>query len=432
MELDVDVDLLSDSVLSALKESAITLLSKLAAPGSDELWSFRDIVWPAWRENAEPGLVLVPLDRIGAEQGHSGTHVMIGYFVDKTKKSPVFPSKPMVVKNYRHEPGAEYHKLETEQANGLAVKEFVAYHKDAFAIPIHYNATGELSFLWSPFASSKWIFETVVNAGNAKLTLGANDFLALLRAKDDLNQLERVMTLVFRLLMPLHRRNGGAKRKKVDLVDHYKWYLRNVDKKGDWGDKWSQIWGLSHVERIQDFNKTWTNPFFVLESLKSLGKQPVYCGATHGDLHPRNIVMTEYGIPHIIDFGWSSADSHIAKDFVLLESNLRFVTLPSSISSSDLSKLARWVEFNAPPPKLKNTHAMGAIRLIEVLRDNAKTHFADKVDWDVEYIIPLFLVSFGLLLHIESYDNQMSARYTVLSLADYIYKSVLPRLKTIA
>jgi len=53
----------------------------------------------------------------------------------------------------------------------------------------------------------------------------------------------------------------------------------------------------------------------------------MFLGAIQGDLHPGNIVYTRGGRPAIIDFGWASDKAHVAKDFVLLECNLRFLFL---------------------------------------------------------------------------------------------------------
>lgn len=427
MELQIEVDILDEDRMEALKSSASDLLRKLIPDRkSGEIWSFRDVVWPAWEPSTVPSLVLVPLDRLGAAQGFSGTHVMIGYFIDTREDGTSFPSKPMVVKNYLHDSTSTYHKLEDENARGDSVKDFVAYHKDSFAIPIHFNKSGDLSFLWSPFASSKWVFETV--SKSSRLSLSTSDFLGLLRERTEIVRLKEIISIVFQLLMPLHVLNGRASAQKVDILKHYKWYLRDIDPTSDWGSDWAKrTWGPKTQRKVKDLDREWTNPFWVLEKLRSLKPQLLYCGATHGDLHPRNIVFTDFGIPHIIDFGWSGVDSHIAKDFALLECNLRFVTLQTSLGSEDLLKLANWISFGETPPTLKSRYGNETIELITHLRKTAEDHFRDPNDWDLEYILPMFLISFGLLKHIQQYDNQIATRYTVLSLADYVARHILPK-----
>jgi thiamine kinase-like enzyme len=61
---------------------------------------------------------------------------------------------------------------------------------------------------------------------------------------------------------------------------------------------------------VEEFGTTYKNPLWVLSKLKSFSCD-IYCGAIHGDLHPKNIMLSESGVPRIIDFGWTSYDSHI-------------------------------------------------------------------------------------------------------------------------
>ena len=62
-------------------------------------------------------------------------------------------------------------------------------------------------------------------------------------------------------------------------------------------------------------------------------------GAVHGDLHPKNIVLGNYGNVQIIDFGWAGVDPHVVVDYALLDINIRGTTLPSQISEHSILDL---------------------------------------------------------------------------------------------
>jgi hypothetical protein len=52
--------------------------------------------------------------------------------------------------------------------------------------------------------------------------------------------------------------------------------------------------------------------------------------AIHGDLHLSNIVISD-GQPRPIDFAWARLGDHILKDYVMMESSLRFMRFPQYI-----------------------------------------------------------------------------------------------------
>lgn len=72
----------------------------------------------------------------------------------------------------------------------------------------------------------------------------------------------------------------------------------------------------------------------------------------------------------------------------------------------------------------------GRLTLITSIRDAASSHFGAAPAWDVEYLVPLFLVAFGLLTHARSCDNLIAARLFVLTLARLIEARILPGLAT--
>lgn len=217
-----------------------------------------------------------------------------------------------------------------------------------------------------------------------------------------------------------------AEIQRRKLVEEYKWYLRGIDQ--DWAERWKNVWAEEKTEEIEDFDRKWVNPFWVLEKLKPL-EIPLYCGSVHGDLHPRNVLLSVDRFPRLIDFGWAADSVHIAKDFVLLECNLRFGVLRPDISFEIIKMMAQWISFDAECLDLGDEYCDKQVTLIKTLRKIAKEHFPSRTDWDNEYILPLFLVALGLLKYLSAFDNQMAARLTVLSLAEYVDQKVLPKLQ---
>lgn len=139
-----------------------------------------------------------------------------------------------------------------------------------------------------------------------------------------------------------------------------------------------------------------------------------------GDLHPRNILFSSQKAPHVIDFGWAEDGAHIAKDFALLECNVRFMVMRPEITPSELHDLGRWIGFDGDAPLFANAYCQSRVNLVKCIRGRARNVFPEDTDWDVEYIIPLFLIALGLLKHLRDTDNQAAATSFVLSLANYL------------
>ncbi|HEX6910376.1 MAG TPA: hypothetical protein VF142_08270, partial [Longimicrobium sp.] len=117
---------------------------------------------------------------------------------------------------------------------------------------------------------------------------------------------------------------------------------------------------------------------------------------------------------------------------VLLECNLRFIYMPGDLPLECVQRFSSWIGMSEPCEGLKNQWCVEAHLTIASIRTHFMTLAGQKrdyvVDWDVEYIIPLFLVSFGLLRYVSEYKNQIAARQTVLNLADYIHSTVFKKL----
>jgi hypothetical protein len=233
-------------------------------------------------------------------------------------------------------------------------------------------------------------------------------------------------------LKTAHSAKGTTYRETVKLVDHYEDHLRDFFKEDClWAKPWHRLWGRN--AQVWDFGekKPWPNPILVLEKLRERDPQSLRMGFIHGDLHPRNIVFAYPDRVCVIDFGWARPASqesgdelaelqHIVKDFVLLEANLRFMTLPPFLPYGDVKEFGDWIPMDEKQPSVGDKECNLRMKLVRKLRERAKLHVGTCSDWDIEYIAPLFLVSFGLLKHCHNADCTWAARYTVLSLARHL------------
>jgi len=347
---------------------------------------------------------------------------MVGYFVDRGA-SQLSPSRPMVVKYGTVADGRD--KLQEEKVAAETLKQHVYVGHDHFAFPFRCDpATRQhrYSVLWSPFSTSQTVTE-VVRPSELQLRY-VKDLLHLLRGPQARVHGVEVLQKTYSLLEQLHRSGDPAGISvRRQLYEEYAWYLRNVDRPDGWGQQWREIWGRRRT--ASDFGTTWSNPFSVLKSIENLPPAALSCGVIHGDLHPRNVILSASYDPFLIDYGWSQSDKHVAKDFALLECNLRFVTLPPDVPNEHLLKMAGWLSMSDRMPGLGHATCTARCQLIRVVRESFRSLVRrPRVDaalhWIVEYEIPLFLVAFGLLQHIRDYDNQLAARMTVLSLATHL------------
>ncbi|MCP4372385.1 MAG: phosphotransferase [Deltaproteobacteria bacterium] len=443
----IEFDLLDQEELEAIKHSAQNLLNRIfTSKAADGTWNIRESIWPVIeikKVGVQAGLVLLPLSRIGGSEGYGGGRVMIGYFVDCSKNERILPSRPMVVKITQPQLKANklHDILESEQSAAMSIRPFVL-NKDSFAIPLHFDGADNpdgYSVLWAPFSSSRWIWD---HRRKSRLSLEIYDLWQLLKKEEDMD-IQRVnfstsghdackiISDVFKLLMPFHK--GG----KSDPVPPFKRYItqeyRNDLKRieGPWVKKWKHIWGTEVEKYTNDLNVTWVNPFWVLEKIRLLPEVPLYCGAIHGDLHPKNIVLSENKLPFIIDFEFASDQSHITKDFVLMECNFRFVALSPNIPYETLATMSQWIGFDDTNiPDYDNEYCHQRIKLISTLREIARDTFPKETNWDIEYILPLFLTALSLLRFMSNFDNQTAARVCILSMANYLEAHILPGLES--
>lgn len=406
--------------LEAIRLSAKQLMEKIrGGQGTAAVWGFQDAVWPAlglpeYRESHGKAvrLTLIPLSRIGQMEGKSGSLVLIGHFSFEEKGTHC--SHPLVVKTLdRKNPN----KLFDEHKNALSIKPFVYDSKDNFAIPIFFDEEqAGYRILWSICSATGSVPLVSPDPGTASPAFEVDDLRKPLQDGDN-KRAGQALEDAFDLLAKCHRRFATASSDEVQVGLEYEWYLRGLGK--EWGDAWSEVWGKSHEKFVPDVDSQKVNPLWVVEQLKAM-IIPLYRGAIHGDLHPGNIILKHQGAPTIIDFGWAQERAHIAKDFVLLECNLRFMTLRTETREGEIEAFSNWIGCDANPPADLSEYIQGRVDLIKGLRQKAVAIFPEGTDWNREYVVPLFLVAVGLLRFARQISNQQAAVRFVMAAATYL------------
>lgn len=423
MNIDVQFESTEPARLKAIRGSATRLLQKIGQSDEERcVWSMSESLWPALSmpEYADKplgrvALRLVPLSRIGQMEGKSGSLVLIGFFEDLDNVDRPH-SHPVVIKTLSVESGD---KLRDEFDNAHSIKLFAYDQKDNFAIPIAFDDEEEgYHVLWSLFSSSDPVWP-IGGADPAGGTLHVEDLRKTLELGDN-ESARSILDATFRLMRNLHSRLGRSFTEERQYKEEYRWYLRGLEAKV-WGAEWREEWTSGNPRRVEDAGGVFANPFWILEQVGEI-RRPMRIGAIHGDLHPGNVVLSN-NQPRIIDFGWARDGAHVAKDLVLLECNLRFHTVRPQLKQSDVYVLSDWVSWDAPFPEGLGDYAKGRAELIQHLRAVAANTLqmdGAEINWEWEYLVPLFLVALGLLRFAPHLGNQQAAVRFVLALATHI------------
>ncbi|WP_437914822.1 phosphotransferase [Sorangium sp. So ce302] len=408
---------MEDMRLTAIRHSAEKLMvqvfnhkMELTAPEIIRpVWHVQEAVWPVLKlpefANTQPSkvkLTLLPLNRIGQMEGRSGSLVLIGYFSEENLGR--LYSHPIVIKTLARS-GSKSSKLREEHDNATSIKPFAYDNKDNFAIPLFLDERQDgYDVLWSICSATS----SIKNDGEVP-RFDVKDLRGPL-TRNDSDRVIQSINSVYDLLKNCHRRFGMASRIEVKLGDEYAWYLRGMwdNAVGRWGQRWQDVWGAADQKFIRGSTGSAINPLWVTEKLASM-RCPMRMGAIHGDLHPGNVILRDHGLPTIIDFGWAQDRAHVAKDFVLLECNLRFLTLRTELRTDEVEPFARWVGWNSDPPEQLCDYLNTRINMIRRLREKAAEVFPGDTNWNQEYVAPLFLVAMGLLRFAPQLGNQQAA-----------------------
>lgn len=112
---------------------------------------------------------------------------------------------------------------------------------------------------------------------------------------------------------------------------------------------------------------------------------------------------------------------------MLLDLNLRAMTLPAQTSESDVIALADMLGPADNVESLPNNIRQRARIIKNVIWDRATR--TDIADWEREYLVPLFLVGYGLLVYLDTARNQAALVASVLALAEKLM-GALPELRS--
>lgn len=275
---------------------------------------------------------------------------------------------------------------------------------------------GAFDVLWSLFSASAPLWHESVRGLTSSENLKVSDLRDPLQ-RNNKDIVSRVFQATYATMRNLHVPFGRRKRVSRRVIVEYEWYLRGLGKV--WGSEWASVFGPVSDTNTQFAAKEWANPLWLIERLKDVSCD-FTIGAVHGDLHPGNVVITSNDQPRIIDFGWAHDDAHIAKDFVLMECNLRFLFLRPQLASEEVDRLANWIQWGVEIPNGLTPYCKDRCELVLALRGHAREALGEQADWNREYLLPLFLVAFGLLRFAPQLGNQQAAILTVLALATHI------------
>jgi Ternary complex associated domain 9 len=155
----------------------------------------------------------------------------------------------------------------------------------------------------------------------------------------------------------------------------------------------------------EDFNR----PLTRMDELRQEPALLYPVDAIHGDLHLSNVVVSTDG-PHLVDFAWSSPSDHLLKDFVMMESSIRFMQFPRQVHPKLLERIDRTLNdqfdaegladaIRASPDDHFAWAAYAMVRCVAEIRQRVR-HLArelrfDDGDTEREYARCLYLVLAG-------------------------------------
>ena len=360
-------------------------------------------------------LIVLPLERVGAPPGESGASVFVAYYCVRDGSARIKPSPPFAVKIHTKK------EMERERKDADRLPTLEPTRENRFAKPIDcYPIDDDLAVLIAPFGS-------VYSPGEPqKVTL--NDLWTALKEADRLTgsdyddawrKIERHVGSALDLVGGLHR-GTGSERQTRSYREALSWYVRHTR------DPACSEKSRAHVPHhifgdeptVCAFGRRWVNPTRVIDRLLPRTFETT-TGAVHGDLHPKNVVLDDADRPHIIDFGWACTNAAVVVDYALLDINIRSITLPSQIDQWDVLKIAEFLPGGRKPTKLRKAVQRRVDLIHGVIWDRVEEQGVIQ-DWGTEYVIPFFIVAYGLLVHLDKARNQMALVATVLAAAEHI------------
>jgi hypothetical protein len=416
----------------------MTLATQGALMGAMERFFAKRLVhaWPAAFDRKKHGqavsldeveIIVLSPDRIGAPAGGSGAQVFFAYYFHREGcKNRLRPSPPVVIKLGSKD------KLREEQRFKRHWPKLGSAIEAHFAFP-HYLDEEDHTFsvLIAPF-QSQYTPDADTLRHDIKLVDLWHHLYSIDEVNPDVNSPD--WTVIGRYIKQAletmdHVHNKGMEhyiRKDVNYANEYKWYLRGTfalpGGAGAAGRAHIPQLIFGNASEVRAFGREWPNPVHLIKEL--LGSKNKFnniaVGPVHGDLHPKNIVVGYGDSVQIIDFGWAArARVPIVVDYLLLDINVRSTTLPSQLGQADIAAIATFLDPNQDPSTLHELLRPRAKLIKEKIWKPLKSKGIVK-DWHNEYLIPFFIVAFGLLVHLDAARNQPAMVASVLAAAERI------------
>jgi hypothetical protein len=186
----------------------------------------------------------------------------------------------------------------------------------------------------------------------------------------------------------------------LDLFDRYRRKRHN--------DRVTELFNSRQSPlRLQTMDVT-SNPLERIDELLARPIKRVLVSFVHGDLHLSNIVLRDRE-PALVDFAWSEMDDHACKDFVMVESSLRFMLFPRAVHPAVVEEVdtqlnAEW-SVEAARRVIQDLPASNSRVAVEVMLDGVERvrqhadvvgeQFLSPDEWHREYFTSLYLVLAG-------------------------------------
>ena len=209
----------------------------------------------------------------------------------------------------------------------------------------------------------------------------------------------------------------------------YQWYLRERSSNPRLLDPLTDIFGRDDTAEVTFDGLTLVNPRRVLANVKALQRECLVT-AVHGDLHPNNVLINENADPAVIDFAFGQRRAHWAKDFVLMESSLRFLLQPRLLRPDVVAQVDDLLMSEYGPEAVLEIATKVGGHTGEVLQEMARLVATVRrkcreccPDYDfAEYLIAQYLIMMGSL-RLPAYQHMRSLR-ACCRLADFLERIV--------
>jgi len=373
--------------------------------------------------NEEIEVVVLPLARLGAPTGDSDVRVFIAYYSHpRSATGPcLLASPPLVVKIGQHD------KLKHELDVVRTWPTLASSISSHLALPLHLDGHDPAAaVLIAPFQSQY----TPTNDGRRHGVI-LKDLWKLLHDPEELlmnsswSTVARHVAHALETMNHVHRNNlAEYTRQTATYRTAYDWYLRDTHVAGGKPGFRQHIPRMTFGDddEVVAFGKTWRNPCRVISDLiNDVSFEGVF-GPVHGDLHPKNIVLGYGNVAHIIDFGWARTNQHVIVDYALLDVNMRGITLPSQMSEAHALMMGQFIDPRQDPldlpPVLRERAKLIKEQIWQRLDEKALVE-----NWRSEYLIPFFILAYGLLVYLDSARNQPALIASILAAGHRIWET---------